>query len=522
MIRRSLPSALAVLVALAPTFAGCDDGATPTPAPTVSFVTVSPGDTLLLPGDTLRLEARAFGPDDAQIEGLELAWRSTSQEVADVDDAGLLTARGTGETRIEASAPRGQRGFAEVRVRTLAGFQPNHGAFGETVTIVGTELDRATAVRFGGFDAFISSVSEDGRTIDAWVPVFALTGPVSVMVDGEERVSESPFYVTGLGDDALEPSGYDRPMPIAFPFENPSLVTRPPFEDVDVDLFRFTVSRSGPFRATVIDRSPLRDRFRAVRMELLDVAVADMIGIVATWSSLADNELRPASIDVAQLPAGTYDLLITPFGFSANATLLPGDRSYGLALDTLPSFVLEPDSLEPDDYPPMATVVPFPFTGGFRIENPYGADYFRFSLSDSTDLWLVTAPAVKDRQVEEDVDLFLMSAPAKAVQYVVATGQFPEVYHASITDWSSWEEIYVRVPPGDYLVGVLDLVGSPASYDLWIGTDAPDAGAAGVAAPLLSEPSRPATSGGSPSHSLEELRAKVKAWASPRPRDRRP
>lgn len=494
----------------------CGEEAEPTPpGPTVSYVLVQPADTLLVPGDTLRLHAAAFDAADAEIPGLELSWRSRSPSVADVDDGGLLTALAPGEARIEAATPGGARGLAAVRVRIVGGFTPDHGAFGEVVTLTGVDLDRATAVRFGPFDAFVRSVAADGRSLEAWVPVYARTGPIRVTVDGQERETERPFYVTGLGDDALEPNGYSQPLALPFPFENPSLVTRPPFSDPDVDLYRIRVDAPGPFRAALIERSPLRSRFRAVRMELLDAEAEDLVGIVASWSSIEDEALDTVAIALSSLPAGTYDLLVTPYGFTGFSALVPGDRSYGLALDTRPSWVLAPDSTEPDDYPPLAPRLPYPFQGRFRIENPYGSDYFRFRVDQPTDVWVLTAPAEREHHVEEDVDLFLMSMPTKAVQYVVATGQFPAVYHASIAPESS-EQIYVRIPAGEYVVGVLDLVGKPATYDVWIGADSGEE--TDDAPPLpFRRPSGAPAAAARAGPTLEALRAAGKLWPAPRP-----
>lgn len=497
------------------TCVACGEGSGPTPpGPAVSFVLVTPADTILLPGDTLRLTATAFDRDDSELAELEIAWRSDAPEVVEVDQAGLVSARGAGEARIEATAPGGVRGFALVRVRVLHGFAPAHGAFGEIVTIAGAGLERASRVSFGGFEAFVRSVAEDGRSLDVWVPVYARTGPIRVTVDGEDRVTDAPFYVTGLGDDALEPNGISQPLSLPVPFENPSLVTRPPFSEPDVDLYRIRIDSAGPFRASLRERSPIRDRFRAVRMELLDVEREDLVGLVASWSGLEDEGITPVEIGLSRLPAGTYELLITPFAFSAFSTLVPGDRSYGLLLDTLPRWAFAPDSAEPDDYPPLAPRVPYPFQGRFRIENAYGADYYRFSLDQAADVWILTEPEEKEHYVEEDVDLFLMSVPTKAVQWVVATGQFPEVYHASISPESS-EEIYVRIPAGEYVVGVLDISGSPARYDLWIGADADDVGA--ISRPGTRGPTGSPAPAWPPSHTLEELRATGRAWAAPRP-----
>ena len=502
---RRRPAAAVAALLLA---AACGDGVAPDPA--VSNVGVSPADTVLLPGDTLRLTATAYDPGDTELPDVPLSWSSSAPAVVEVGPTGLAHALAEGEAVLEAVAPGGARGSARVRVRALAGFEPGHGAFGEIVTVRGRDLGGATRVRFGDTDATVRAITEDGRTLEAWVPLGARTGRIEITAGGRTITTEGPFYVTGGGDDALEPNGFDAPRAVPFPFGNPALVTRPPYTDSEVDAYRIRLDAPGPFRAALTDASLLRDRLHAVRMELVDVAAQDLLGLVASWSALTDEEIRPVGIDIPHLPAGTYDLRITPFGFSAYSTLVPGDRGYGLTLDTLPRWELPRDSLEPDDYPPLATAVPFPFEGRFRIENPYGADYFRFSIDATTDTWVVTSPAVRTG-VEEDVDLFLMSAPTKAVQWVVATGEFPDIYHASVAFESS-EAIFVRLPPGEYVVGVLDRAGAPATYDLWLGSDADGGPPDNVSHPAFRlhgaspAPARPA------SHTADALRSDGKLW----------
>ena len=93
----------------------------------------------------------------------------------------------------------------QVRVRTLqvqppalTRFNPTRGPVGTQVTLTGTHLFEASAVRFNGVDASRFEVIS-GTTIEAAVPPEATTGPISVITPGGTAVSADPFTViTGI------------------------------------------------------------------------------------------------------------------------------------------------------------------------------------------------------------------------------------------------------------------------------------------------------------------------------------
>ncbi|MBI4543582.1 MAG: Ig-like domain-containing protein [Gemmatimonadetes bacterium] len=440
---------------------GCDDPAQP---PTPTFLVLTPADTAVSPGDTVRITATAFDADDAPIPGTPFRWRSLDTVRARVDTAGLVTARALGDARIEARAPNGLRGFATLRVREVTGFAPQHGAFGTVVTVRGQSLGAEPVVRFGGVPAFLKGVAATGRSLEAWVPVGASTGPLTVTRAGVAAVADGVFFVTGNGDDALEPNGFDEPAALPFPFENPSLVTRPLYTSRDADVYRFELPAAGPVRVELADRSLVIAALRATRMEVIDVAAQDIVGLVASYALFAERPIQPVTISLPRLRAGTYDVLLSPFAFTGSfSAIIPGDRSYGLRLDDRPTFALPPDSLEPNDYPRDAAPLPFPFVGELTLENPYGADYYRFELAATTDVVLQLNPG--EAIADHDLDLFLMSAPAKSVPWIAATGEFPRIYMAAALPFSS-EEIAGRLPAGQYLIGVLETAGVATRYRL--------------------------------------------------------
>lgn len=94
------------------------------------------------PGDTIRLNARAFDPSGREIVDPELRWTSSNADVVTVDEQGLVTAHATGFSRIRVSA-----GDLSAEVLVSVGgpvvtiFTPNNNqtfAEGTTIDFIGT------------------------------------------------------------------------------------------------------------------------------------------------------------------------------------------------------------------------------------------------------------------------------------------------------------------------------------------------------------------------------------------------
>ncbi len=73
---------------------------------------------------------------------------------------------------------------------------PIRGPVGTVVTVVGSDLGGATAIRFGGTAASTFSAAPDGKTAIATVPGGALTGPVSLTTAIATAVSAQVFTLT--------------------------------------------------------------------------------------------------------------------------------------------------------------------------------------------------------------------------------------------------------------------------------------------------------------------------------------
>jgi len=79
---------------------------------------------------------------------------------------------------------------------TISSFSPSSGPVGTSVTINGTGLTGATAVKFGGVAANSFSVNPSGTQITATVPSGAVTGKITVTTPGGTDTSKASFTVT--------------------------------------------------------------------------------------------------------------------------------------------------------------------------------------------------------------------------------------------------------------------------------------------------------------------------------------
>jgi subtilisin-like proprotein convertase family protein len=78
---------------------------------------------------------------------------------------------------------------------TITAFSPASGKVGDTITVSGTELTGATAVKFGGTPAATFAVTAP-TALTAVVPAGAGAGPIEVTTAGGTGTSTTPFVVT--------------------------------------------------------------------------------------------------------------------------------------------------------------------------------------------------------------------------------------------------------------------------------------------------------------------------------------
>lgn len=142
----------------------------------VTAVTVSPDSSVLVVGETLPLEVAVSDANGHPVAGAEVTWESSDTAVADVGDAGLLTAAGVGRTRVVA-ASGGLAGEATIAVlpkpATIAILPDtlDFASLGDTVSLLatardaqGTEIEGLT-VAWSSTDTLIATVDSLGRVV---------------------------------------------------------------------------------------------------------------------------------------------------------------------------------------------------------------------------------------------------------------------------------------------------------------------------------------------------------------------
>src|SRR5206468_12670850 len=88
--------------------------------PQVVAVDLTPPDTIVPAGGTLRLSAAVRGENDAVLAGREVRWRSANATIASVDSmTGAVIGRSAGRTTITARTLDGKSATARIRVVAL-------------------------------------------------------------------------------------------------------------------------------------------------------------------------------------------------------------------------------------------------------------------------------------------------------------------------------------------------------------------------------------------------------------------
>jgi parallel beta-helix repeat protein len=97
---------------------------------------------------------------------------------------------------------------ASPNAPSISGFSPSSGPVGTVVTVSGSNLSGASAVRFGGAPASSYTVDSDSQ-VTATVPTYALTGPIAVTTPAGTATSSSSFTVamSVATISAVSPSG---------------------------------------------------------------------------------------------------------------------------------------------------------------------------------------------------------------------------------------------------------------------------------------------------------------------------
>ncbi len=444
MLRRSsiTPLLVAALVG-----ACGDDGPV---LPPVSYVAVTPSDTLVAPGDTVRIEATPFGLGGEPVQ-VPLTYRVDASTVGVVDTTGVFVALGEGTATVTVTEVGGVRGFSILRVVPVTRVSPQHASFGAVVTLEGWRFDPSSEVLFGGVAGRLRTVAADGRSLESWVPWDAESGVVSVVLqDGRQVDAPSPFFLTGGGDDALEPNSFDEAAPIDVPFENPYLASRL----TSMDHYELTLAEPTALTVRVSDREATGTWQQRLVVQLNRASgVEEFVGVAPAFA-FERNERQDAVIARTSLDAGTYRLRIF-VGPSTHAV----DRRYELNVDTVADFELPPDPAEPDDAPLEAPLVELPLSGRFTLENPWTTDYYAIDVIERSRVHVMAG-------LGRSAGVFLIDG-MESVTWQLSNGVRSPTYRGVIAPFGA-HSFSCTLEPGRYFVGVLDNSGTAGPYDLTI------------------------------------------------------
>ena len=425
-------------------------GEDPQALPPVSYIVVTPADVLIAPADTVKFEAVAIGLTGEPLD-VALTYEVDDRSVGLVDTTGLFVATREGVATVSASEPGGVRGLAVVEVAAVTSLTPEHAAFGGVVTVTGAGFGASSELRFGGVPGRIRHVAPDGRAIEAWAPWDARSGAATVRLqDGREVEAPTPFFLTGGGDDALEPNSFDVGTPIDVPFENPYLATRL----TSMDHYTFTLFAPTPLTVRVIDREDVNNwRLRVVVQLTRATGDEEFVGVSPAYAFERDAR-QDAVIARTTLGPGSYRLRV--FIGPSNIAV---DRRYEIIVDTVADFVFPPDPMEPDDVPLEAPQVEMPFAGTFTLENPWTTDYYALDVTEQSQVHVSAG-------LGRDAGVFLIDGDL-SVTWQLSNGTRSSTFRGVIAPFGS-HSFSCTLEPGRYYVGVVDNSGTAGPYDLSI------------------------------------------------------
>lgn len=416
--------------------------------PRVSYVEVEPVSVLLAPGDSVRFVARVLDLAGEPVD-VPFAWEVEDRSVGLVDSLGWFRARGEGKTRVSVTEIGGVVGFGRATVAAITEMTPRHSAFGGVVTLRGAGFGPGSTVRFGSREGRVQERSADGRTIRAWVPWEADNGPLAVrLADGRVVETLEAFFLTGGGDDALEPNGFDDPTAVPVPFTNPYLAARL----TSMDVYRLTLLEPTALTVRVRDRESVNDWQRRLVLQLTrEAGVEEFVGVAPAWA-FARDERQDAVIARGRVGPGNFELSVF-----IGPSPLAVDRRYEIEIDTVAEFTLPPDPAEPDDAPFEASTFEAPIRGRFALENPWTADYYAFDVTTRSRVHV-------EARVPGSAGVFLIDGP-ESVTWQLANGVRSSTYRGVIAPFGL-HGFSCTLDPGRYYVGILENSGNAVEYEL--------------------------------------------------------
>ncbi len=295
----------------------------PTAAQTGPITVVTPNGTLTSGSFTVNAAITSFTPltgpvgtgvtitGSGFVGATSVTFNNITATVSNVVSANSITATvpaGATTGRVRVITP-GNTAVSAVNFTVIGGpaitsFNPITGAVGAAVTITGTNLTGATALRFNGTLATIGT--NTATTITTTVPTGATTGVISVTTAGGTATSSSNFTVTGAANTpptitaiANQRACTDQPLTVSFTVG-----------DTQTPVANLVVTASSPGQGTII-------------------------------SSLTPGGADASrTLDIAPLAAGTTSVTVTVTD-AANAT---AQRTFSVQFDGVISVAADPSA----------------------------------------------------------------------------------------------------------------------------------------------------------------------------------
>lgn len=471
------------------------------------FVTIDSPSQVIVRGTTLTLTARVWrrGPDEtrAEVRGATVHWLPGDERVATVQEASpgraLVTGVGEGAVAIRAIAvdyEEARPGEVMLRVAStveIDSVRPLNARYGEQLTVFGVGLGQFVQVSLAGTPLILDSASFNGDPVAAtsarfWLPYPAVSGIVSAVARQGTSIS-APDSTLVLPFDVYDDSG---DLPAEIDLNGP--VLRQP------DTLFFNP-------ALALESGQVFDGYRFSRSDTTRPVSFIISTVVPTVFDFEPVLLPPPRIPQAfpeedgggpdwslgvtgQHCHGDFVSFPRPFRTTASVTLVRAFRRlpapevllsvygepvgrYGIAV--VDGYVLADSTILPDRFEdndvcvdadhnsadPQKHIDPgAPFTDTLTIDNPFEADWFRFTIptSDTTLLTIRTSGRPFGATDSSDLGLVLRR---------VETHFFEEPIESHVP--GSAENLVIEAFPGDYYLAVVDDAGVPTRYTLCIG-----------------------------------------------------
>ena len=291
-----------------------DPGVTETIHLTVYDITV-PADTAVETGSTADVSARVI-PDSAA--GIALTYSSTDEEVATVDENGIVTALNYGTTVISVTNGHITRGIAVTVLDAAASVSETHLKKGDTADIqitVYPASQEASSITLTSSDESVARI-EDGKIVAVGNGSADITAVITVEVNGCEIPMTRSFTVTSeIPVSGLRIDNLTNPATMYLGEEKPLAVTVTPDDAASKAL---TYSSTDPSVVSVDENGNLTAN--AVGTSVITVTAADGSGAMQTVTVTVYDITLPAQrvieagktaeVNAKVIPDGVTDVVL--------------------------------------------------------------------------------------------------------------------------------------------------------------------------------------------------------------------